>query len=544
MTDMTAVTRTTEWMRTADGIRLDADVYRPPGDGPWPVLLMRQPYGRAIASTVVYAHPRWYAARGFMVVIQDVRGRGTSEGEFRLLENERADGAETVAWAAGLPGSNGAVGMYGFSYQGMTQLLAAADRPPALRAIAPAMAAWDVHADFATQGGAFRLQASYSWGMQLAMETARRAGDADAHAAMASAMAAGFGTAVPCRPPVAELLGQHGHYLDWLTQPAGAEYWRRVSPATGADTIDVPALHIGGWYDALLGGTLAGHAALSAAGRARQVLVVGPWAHIPWSRHVGALDFGPDAANEIDALQLLWFGHWLRGAPASLNRMPDVSLFEMGGEWHNGREWPDTMVQAWHPTSSGRAGMTDTDGMLGPDADEPGADMIVFDPWRPTPSLGGHAGYPAGPFDRTQIDARSDVLVFDSPPFPKGVRLAGPVRATLHATADGDSFDLHAILSEVTETGVFEITSGYCRAGSGGLVEIDMRATCIRVGMGNSLRLSVAAGSFPAFPVNSGCGLPPGEERLIDQRIVTIMLRHGVGSGTALFLPVAEAVMV
>jgi len=193
MTDMTAVTRTTEWMRTADGIRLDADVYRPPGDGPWPVLLMRQPYGRAIASTVVYAHPRWYAARGFMVVIQDVRGRGTSEGEFRLLENERADGAETVAWAAGLPGSNGAVGMYGFSYQGMTQLLAAADRPPALRAIAPAMAAWDVHADFATQGGAFRLQASYSWGMQLAMETARRAGDADAHAAMASAMAAGSG---------------------------------------------------------------------------------------------------------------------------------------------------------------------------------------------------------------------------------------------------------------------------------------------------------------------------------------------------------------
>ncbi|NEP41203.1 MAG: CocE/NonD family hydrolase, partial [Okeania sp. SIO2H7] len=120
-------------MLTRDGVRLDADIYRPVGDGEFPVLLMRQPYGRAIASTVVYAHPKWYAARGYIVVIQDVRGRGTSEGEFKLFTTEIEDGFDTVNWAAKLSGSNGKVGMYGFSYQGMTQLYAASAKPEALK---------------------------------------------------------------------------------------------------------------------------------------------------------------------------------------------------------------------------------------------------------------------------------------------------------------------------------------------------------------------------------------------------------------------------
>src|SRR5687768_6769492 len=106
-------------MTTRDGVRLDADVYRPALPGDYPVLLMRQPYGRRIATTVCFAHPAWYAAQGYIVVIQDVRGRGTSQGSFVLFEQEMADGEDTVNWAAALAGSNGAVGMYGFSYQGV-----------------------------------------------------------------------------------------------------------------------------------------------------------------------------------------------------------------------------------------------------------------------------------------------------------------------------------------------------------------------------------------------------------------------------------------
>ena len=549
--DLSTVTREPAQMLTTDGTRLDADVWRPSGPGPWPVLLMRQPYGRAIASTVVYAHPAWYAAHGYLVVIQDVRGRGTSEGEFRLCEAEQADGNETVAWAAALPGSSGRVGMYGFSYQGMTQLLAAAARPPALRAIAPAMAAWDVHDDFATEGGAFRLQAGFGWGCQLALETVRRLGDTATHQAIhAASRTPPLGTAIPCLPPVAEALGRNGHYLSWLTEPPGAPYWSRVSPAAAPGGIDVPALHIGGWYDALLGGTLACHAALSTAGRAQQALVVGPWVHIPWSRRVGDRDFGPAAANEIDALQLRWFDHHLKDAGTWPDSTAPVSLFELGGGWRSFPAWPAGPPKRWHLASSGRAGMTETDGSLHPGEDGaagldiPGLDIIVYDPWRPTPSVGGHAGYPPGPLDRTHTDARSDVLTFTTAPLVHDLHLAGTVHATLRATSDAASFDLHAILSEVPEAGgAYELTSGYRRVNGApaAVVEVGMRAICARIPAGSRLRLSVAAGAYPAFPVNTGTARPPAQERLIDQRIITIMLHHGAESGTALHLPVVAS---
>ena len=163
---------------TRDGIRLDADIYRPQSDEKLPILLMRQPYGRNIASTVVYAHPRWYAAQGYIVVIQDVRGRGTSEGEFSLFAHEVEDGEDTLAWLADLPGSTGEVGMYGFSYQGMTQLYASASLAPNLKALCPAMIAWDLYRDWATENGAFCLQMNLGWAVQLAAASAQRRGDA------------------------------------------------------------------------------------------------------------------------------------------------------------------------------------------------------------------------------------------------------------------------------------------------------------------------------------------------------------------------------
>ncbi|NEP63187.1 MAG: CocE/NonD family hydrolase, partial [Symploca sp. SIO2G7] len=174
-------------LRTRDGVRLDADVYCPDGDGPWPVLLMRQPYGRAIASTVVYAHPTWYAAHGYIVIIQDVRGRGTSEGTFDLFVHEVNDGYDSVQWAAELPGSDGQVGMYGFSYQGMTQLYAAQAEPPALKVLAPAMVGYDLYYDWAYENGALRLQAGLGWAIQLAAETARLRSDHSAFNALRAA---------------------------------------------------------------------------------------------------------------------------------------------------------------------------------------------------------------------------------------------------------------------------------------------------------------------------------------------------------------------
>ena len=178
-------------MHTRDGVRLDADVYRPAGGGPFPVLLMRQPYGRRIASTVVYAHPSWYAAHGYVVAIQDVRGAGTSEGTFKLFETERTDGADALAWAVSLEGGNGRVGMYGFSYQAATQLLGLAgaldDGGPKPAALCPAMMGWDVFSDWAYEGGAFCLSGGMGWALQMGAERARLAGDVEAFTALRAA---------------------------------------------------------------------------------------------------------------------------------------------------------------------------------------------------------------------------------------------------------------------------------------------------------------------------------------------------------------------
>ena len=219
-------------MLTSDGARLDADIWMPLGEEDAPVLLMRQAYGRRLGSALCYAHPAWYARQGFIVVIQDVRGRGTSEGEFTAFVHEARDGAEAIEWAAALPRSNGRVGLYGFSYQGTNQLLAAGLRPPALRAMAPAMIGWDLFADWASEDGALRLASNISWGIQMAAGTAEHRGEMAAWEELfAASRALPLNAPVNARPPVLERHRALGHYHDWLERPASDPYWSAVSPS-------------------------------------------------------------------------------------------------------------------------------------------------------------------------------------------------------------------------------------------------------------------------------------------------------------------------
>jgi putative CocE/NonD family hydrolase len=542
MSDFLPVRRESAAMRTRDGVRLDADIWRPDGPGPYPVLLMRQPYGRSIASTVVYAHPSWYARHGYIAVIQDVRGRGTSDGEFRIIAQEFADGYDTVDWASRLPGSTGVVGMYGFSYQAASQLLAAASGHPALKTICPAMGPYDTYADMGYEGGSFRLFAGLGWGLQLAAETARRAGDVEAHQALvAAARAQPLHEAVPAMPAVMRRYGSYGHYVDWITHPRPGALWDLISPRHYAAQVRLPALHIGGWYDGILTGTLSGYRDM--AGRrdvGLQNLVVGPWIHIPWSTKVGDIEFGPAAANEIDHLQLRWFDQFLKGADTGLLKDKPVRLFEMGGTWRDFAAWPDGEKRALHFTSRGRAGLDAQDGRLADAPAEAGEDVIVFDPWRPTPSAGGHAAYPLGPMDRRSVDGRSDVLTYTTPMLTEDIHLAGDVAAELFVTADQPSFDLSVVLAEVRQDGrVFNLTEGYARIDDGrSPIKVTMRATCAKLARGAALRISVAAGSFPAHPVNPGDGSPAAAARLIDQRIITVFVRHGAGAPSRVLLPV------
>jgi uncharacterized protein len=537
-----AVTRETVAMRARDGARLFADIWRPDAAGPFPVLLMRQPYGLAIASTVVYAHPSWYAKHGYIVVIQDVRGRGLSEGEFKLLQSELDDGADTLDWAAQLPGSTGAVGMYGFSYQGMTQFFAAASGHPALKTICPAMAAWDVYSDFAYEGGAFRLFAGLGWGAQMASEAARRAGDEAAFQALfAASRTPPLYEATPAMPDVMRRHGHYGHYLDWVGNPdPEAAYWRKISPGAHGGALRLPMLHIGGWYDSMLTGTIKAYRAMRGrAGAGPQRLVIGPWVHIPWAARVGELDFGPAADNRIDQLQLRWFDYWLKGIDTGVLAEPEVRLFEMGGAWRDFTRWPEGERRSFYLASAGRAGLDPAEGNLASSPADDAEDPIVFDPWRPTPSSGGHKAYPLGPADRRAVDARSDVLTYTMPPLDCDLRIAGEPALELFVTADQPSFDVSVVLSEKRTDGrVINLTEGYARIDRPRVpLTLALRPLCARLPRGSALRISVAGGSFPAHPVNAGDGSPPAEARLMAQRVITLYVKHGKTAPSRLLLP-------
>ncbi|MBW4691449.1 MAG: CocE/NonD family hydrolase [Lyngbya sp. HA4199-MV5] len=535
-------------MLTRDRVRLDADIYRPEADEPFPVLLMRQPYGRAIASTVVYAHPAWYAAQGYIVVIQDVRGRGTSEGTFKLFAREIEDGEDTVNWAATLPGSTGQVGMYGFSYQGMTQLYAAAAKPSALKTICPAMMAYDLYADWAYEGEAFCLQANLGWALQIAAETARLNGDVAAHQSLtAAAKNLTFSESVPTHSELLKTLDPDSFYHEWLEHFEPGAYWEQLSPSSYLHDVDLPMLHIGGWFDTFLRGTMRLYKETATRSRYRQQLLVGPWAHLPWGRKVGAIDFGTQASSPCDRLQIRWFDQFLKGINTGLLEEPPIALFEMGSNhWRTFDQWHTPNPKPYFLVSTGLACMGDREGTLTPTphTPHPTPDSLVHDPWRPVPAHGGHAAVPSGPQERSSLDCRTDVLTYTSEPVAEDLHLVGDVAVSIACTADTPSFDLCAILSEVHPNGsVYNFAQGYLRVNPGEAADplhIHLQPTCICIAKGNALRLSLSAACFPAYPVNAGTGALADKTRLIDQQIITVTVISGGDHPSHLLLPVLK----
>jgi putative CocE/NonD family hydrolase len=524
-------------MRARDGCRLDATVWRPSGEGTYPVLLMRQPYGRTIASTLVYAHPGWYAEHGYIVAVQDVRGTGTSEGEFHLFAHDEADGADAVAWAGTLDGANGQVGMYGFSYQANTQYLALAGGGGGLGALAPAMGGWDIRTDWAWENNAFRLGPNLGWGLQMGFLKATHDGDRlAAQVLRAAAAALPLHEANRTRPDVIRRFGHWTHYEAWLTRPEPGPFWDGFAPASrlAGHTLDVPMLHTGGWYDQMLMGTLAGHAAVTAPARAEQALIVGPWTHQPWGRRTGAVDFGPDAVSPVDPLQLDWFDRHLKGREGP--SLAGLTLFDTGARvWRRFSGWPETRDWVLVPGGDGRAASASA-GTLSAAAGAPGTDRIVHDPWRPAPVMGGHGSAPAGMQDRAAVDDRADVAVYQTAPLAKPVFLCGPVSARLVLEADQPSFDIDVVLSMVAPDGrAWTLTQGHARLDDvADPYHLPMRAVCVTVPAGHALRLSMAGAASPSYAVNPGTGAAAAAFMAADERVITIALRH---AGSCLILP-------
>ena len=314
----------------SDGVVLVSDHYYPPAPGPHPTLLMRQPYGRDIASTVVYAHPVWFASHGYNVVIQDVRGRGDSEGDFYPFRTEGRDGAETIRWLRTRSESNGKIGMYGFSYQGLTQLLAAAEQPEGLICIAPAQTACDLYHGWFYRQGALRLASSLGWGLQMLKADARRrklrAASDGLEKAWTDLRSQPLVTPYGLHPQL-QHEGLPTYVHDWITHDTPGPYWAALDVSESLDRITVPALHLSGWFDTYLGGSVAGFLAMSA--HLDQYLVAGPWVHIPWGEMIGEHNLGPEALLDTDALLLRWFNHWLKGS-GEFAHEPRIRHFALG----------------------------------------------------------------------------------------------------------------------------------------------------------------------------------------------------------------------
>ncbi|EIP98579.1 putative hydrolase, CocE/NonD family [Opitutaceae bacterium TAV1] len=497
--------------RMRDGVRLVADIYRPAptpaAPGPWPVLLMRQPYGRDIASTVVYAHPVWFARRGFMVVVQDVRGRGDSEGEFYAFRQESEDGYDTVLWAAGLPGSNGRVGMYGFSYQASTQLLAALARPAPLRALAPHMTAFDLYSGWFYRDGLLQLSTTVGWAGQMLREDSRRLHSPAEPALDENWLASGrLSHHLPVRDaPALTHPGLPSYGGDWLRHPAYDDYWREFDLLRRVGDLGLPMFHLSGWYDFYLRGSVDGYRAM-AASHPHQFLLASPWVHIPWGPAVGGAHLGPAAEPVVDELLAAWFHHWLdHEKPSGPPPLAGCRYFLLGeNAWRDAPAWPPpgSGPQSWFLAGGGRANSRFGDGRLSTDGPSGPDDLFTYDPEVPVLAPGGNVNGHAtfGPHDLSTQQQGNNLLVYTSPPLAADLVVAGDPVCTLHVQSSAAETAFVARLSRVLPDGkaiFLTLGAARVRARDGAEVRIALDPVAVRFAAGERIRLDVASSAFP-----------------------------------------------
>ena len=530
-----------------DGTVLRADVYRPATAGKYPVILQRTPYNKSLlAGVILMLDVVRTASEGYGVVIQDTRGRYASDGEFYTFRDDVLDGYDTVEWCAVQPWSDGNVGMYGASYVGATQWLAAISTPPHLKAIFPLITASDYHEGWTYQGGAFALGFNASWTMaRLAPDSYMRLAKTEPEAGER------LGKMISEIDQLRQLfqhlpltdfpfLGDAAPYFyDWLAHPDDDDYWARWNIEAQHESVTVPACNVGGWHDIFLGGTIRNYLGMRERGgtpeaREGQKLVIGPWYHtLPLGNVVGETDYGflsHSLVADLDGLHIKWFDYWLKGKQNGLLEEPPVRIFVMGENiWRNENEWPlaRTQYTKYYFHSNGKANSLRGDGGLSPEAprSEP-ADVYVSDPRNPVPTRGGAvtgwpAAMPGGAFDQGEIEERADVLVYTSPVLEYAVEVTGPIRVTLYAATGAVDTDFTAKLVNVAPDGYARnLTDGIIRGRyresqtqaklltSGEVYEytIDLWATSNVFKAGHRIRVEIASANFPRFDRNPQTG--------------------------------------
>lgn len=519
-----------------DGVSLAADLYRPRGGAPLPTLLHRTPYGRRESPAGGSLDAARLVAAGYNLVVQDVRGRFGSGGGFEPFVHEAADGADTVAWIARQPWSAPAVGMLGRSYAGAAQWLAAARAPAALRAIAPEVCASSFHEGWTYQGGAPRLRFCLLWALEdLARPTQGGPGAAAVDARLDAALAGGDALFAAPWTALALLDELAPYYRAWLEHPADDAYWR--VRAARLERVAVPALVIGGWFDAFLPATLADFRALQgSAGAAR--LVVGPWDHLRRDGVFPGRTF-PGGDVDLTALHLRWFDAHLRGRAARDADAP-VRLYVTGADaWRGCDAWPPpgAAEHRLHLRAGGALAAEPAPGVT--------RDAFRYDPRDPVPSPappgGGAAWGPAAP---RPGDARSDVLRYCTEPLARPLAIAGQVRVALFASSSAVETDFTAALVDVApDGGTLALCDGIVRArrlcpGRVGRHAIEVGAAAHVFRPGHRIRLEVSSSNHPRFAANPNTGGPTLALGPAPAAVAVNTVFHGGAHPSHLSLPV------
>ena len=582
-----------------DGIELATDIFYPAGgdrkaDGRFPAILERTPYDKATARQVTKG--KFFARRGYVVAIQDVRGRFKSEGEWYAFAKEAPDGYDAVEWIARQPWSDGQVGTMGDSYAGSDQSALATLNPPHLSTMVVAVGASNYHHSSMRQNGALEQRF-----MVYAFRMAVTSKEASADPGLKAALLRTFPDDIPQildQLPLKEgatVLRRLPSYERWaidiLTHGDYDDYWKQrgYSPSEYyTEHADVPTLYLGGWYDSYARNTCESYVALSKMKSAPQRLLMGPWTHGQYEvTFSGDVDFGPRAHIDYNDLKLAWFDHYMKGMHTEVADWSPVRIFTMGtgdgkpnddrrvnrgGYWRDEPDWPppETSFTPYYLVGGGSLSTRMPAAGTGPST------SFTFDPKNPVPTMGG--GISAadtvlrpGAFDQRgrpdflgctntlPLNSRADVLTFQTPPLVEDVEVTGPVELRLWASSSAVDTDFTAKLidvyppsSDYPEGLAINITDSIVRAryrngyekpelmtpGEPYELVFELYPTSTVFKSGHRIRVDISSSNWPRFDVNPNTGGPLGRDQSYQLAHQTVY--HDTDCPSHIVLPIQE----
>jgi hypothetical protein len=540
-----------------DGVNLSANIFLPKAEEKFPVLLTRTPYGKGDEKL---GDGLYYGAHGYVVVSQDCRGKGASEGEWEPFMNETPDGHDTLKWILKQPWSNGTIGSMGGSYVGFTQWMEAPGAGQFLKAMFPVVPMVDPYGDGAYLGGAFQLSLLMGWGSLVSF----RPGEP---IPIVTWSGTDWDKAYRTLPLSTwdKAIGREVQYLrDWVSHTSFDSYWAKGSVRNRWNEIATPICAVGGWYDIFAKTTLDHVNAVRAMSPSEQAaqhqhVLMGPWVHgMSRDGTVGDLNFGKDSVVDLRDIQTKWFDHWLKGKGTGVEQWAPFRIFVMGrNEWRDEPEWPLRRAKytSFYLRSSGSANTLAGDGELSTTRPAGGqlADTFVYNPEDPVPTLGGNNlfGCPAGPRDQRKAEERKDVLVYTSAELKEELEVTGPVKAVLYAASTAPDTDWTAKLVDVHPDGrAINLCDGIIRArcrdsvenptliepGEIYCYEIDLWVTSNVFLPGHRIRVEISSSNFPRFDRNPNTGHPFGADA--ELKAATQTIYHDVQNPSHIRLPI------